>query len=186
MRSKQALILLALAGTAAAVHAQDSIGTAPGLPGDAVNPLAADQQVLSYVADLTPFGTSWGTTFGIVPLVKGVQTDPQFFTGFVGANAISDDLVRGVPFASSQYALWEQAPGVGVNPVNNSDAYQLVSPSGESSQFAVAPVSSLSPLQAVVKVSSVNRMGRIAISNNEVGATLLVNKCRCGPARAIL
>ena len=75
MRSKQALILLALAGTAAAVHAQDSIGTAPGLPGDAVNPLAADQQVLSYVADLTPFGTSWGTTFGIVPLVKGVGTE---------------------------------------------------------------------------------------------------------------
>jgi hypothetical protein len=143
MRTMHALTLLAIAGSAAAVSAQDSTGTAPGLPGDAINPLAADQQILSYVADLTPFGTSWGTTFGIVPLVKGVKTDPQFFNNFIGANGISDDLVKGVPFASSQYALWTEAPGVGVNPAANSDAFQLVSPSGSSSQFAVAMANSL-------------------------------------------
>lgn len=142
MRMNHAVTLLAIAGAAAAVHAQDSTGVAPGLPGDAVNPFDSNQQVLSYVADLTPFGTSWGTTFGIVPILKGTATDPGFFTGFVGANGISDDLVKGVPFASSSYALWEEAPGVGVNPVNNAAATQFVSPSGTSSQFAVASANS--------------------------------------------
>jgi hypothetical protein len=102
MRSKHALTLLAIAGSAAAVHAQDSTGTAPGLPGDAINPLASNQQVLSYVADLTPFGTSWGTTFGIVPLVKGIKGDAEFFNNFISANGISDELLSGVAYASSQ------------------------------------------------------------------------------------
>jgi hypothetical protein len=135
MRKQYALTLLAIAGSV--VAAQDSTGTAPGLPGDAINPLDAAQQILPYVADLTPFGTSWGTTFGIVPLVKGVKGDPAFFNGFIGANGISDDLLQDVGYASSGYALWTEAPGVGVNPTANSNAYMTVTPTGTSSQFAV-------------------------------------------------
>ena len=137
MRKQHALILLAIAGSAAAVHAQDSTGTANGLPGDAINPIDAASQILPYVADLTPFGTSWGTTFGIVPLVKGVKGDPAFFNGFIGANGISDDLLQGVGYASSGYALWTEAPGVGVNPTANSNMFTTVMPTGMSSQFAV-------------------------------------------------
>ena len=143
MRSMHAVTLLAIAGSAAAVHAQDSTANTPGLPGDAINPLAANQQVLSYVADLTPFGTSWGTTFGIVPIMKGVRTDPLFFTGFVGANGISDDLLQDAPYASESYGLWEAAPGVGVNPDSNTAPSMFVSPTGVSSQFAVGMDNSL-------------------------------------------
>lgn len=143
MRSIHVMTLLAIAGSAAAVHAQDSIANTPGLPGDAINPLAGNQQVLSYVADLTPFGTSWGTTFGIVPIMKGVRTDPLFFTGFVGANGISDDLLQNVAYASDSYALWEEAPGVGVNPDSNTAPSMFVSPTGASSQFAVGMDNSL-------------------------------------------
>ena len=143
MRSIHVMTLLAIAGSAAAVHGQDSIANTPGLPGDAINPLAGNQQVLSYVADLTPFGTSWGTTFGIVPIMKGVRTDPLFFTGFVGANGISDDLLQKVEYASDSYALWEVAPGVGVNPDSNTAPSMFVSPTGTSSQFAVGMDNSL-------------------------------------------
>lgn len=143
MRSMHAVTLLAIAGSVAAVHAQDSIANTPGLPGDAINPLDANLQVLSYVADLTPFGTSWGTTFGIVPIMKGVRTDPLFFTGFVGANGISDDLVTVDFYPSANYGLWVEAPGQGANVFANDPPAQTVSPTGPSSQFAVGMANSL-------------------------------------------
>ncbi|USN99390.1 MAG: hypothetical protein H6810_01555 [Phycisphaeraceae bacterium] len=143
MSKHHVLALLALAGSVAPLMAQDSVANTPGLPGDAINPIDPAQQVLPYVADLTPFGTSWDTTFGIVPLVKTPKTDPTFFNNLMSANGISDDLRHDVPYFSNSYLLWEQAPGAGANPLHNDETgYEL--PTGTSSQFSVGFASSAS------------------------------------------
>jgi hypothetical protein len=137
MSKHAVLTVLALAGSAVAVSAQDSTATSAGLPGDALNPLAAGDQITSYVADLAPFDTSWGTVFGIVPVVKSPKGNASFFNNLLSANGISDDLRRGVPFASPMYSLWEDMPGVGVNAQQNAAPMMIPAPGASSSQFAV-------------------------------------------------
>ncbi len=142
MSKHHVLALFALAGTVAPLMAQDSTGSAPGLPGDAINPIDPAQQILPYVVDLTPFGTSWGTTFGIAPLVKTPRTDPVFFNNLMSANGISDEVLHDVPFASQAYGLWTEAPGVGVNPDANTAPTMITPPVATGSQFAVGFASS--------------------------------------------
>lgn len=147
MRKPNVLTLLALAGSAAPVFAQDSVANSTGLPGDAINAWNTATQTTAYVADLAPFSTSWGTTFGIVPIVKASKTEAQFFNNLNSANGISDDLLLGVPYFSQTYAFWDDRAdwpeliGSGVNPDENA-APGSVSPTGLSSQFAVGLVSS--------------------------------------------
>jgi hypothetical protein len=128
--------LVACAGTAVA---QDSISNAgTSLPGDGLSPWAPAAQQASYVVDLSPFATSWGTTFGIAPIMKTSRASSGFTGSLGSAQFLSNDLVIGAAqYASDAYALWENAPGFGVNPANNNTP-NTVNPSGMSNRFAAA------------------------------------------------
>jgi hypothetical protein len=128
--------LVAYAGTAVA---QDSISNAgTSLPGDGLSPWAPAAQQASYVVDLSPFATSWGTTFGIAPIMKTSRASSGFTGSLGSAQFLSNDLVIGAAqYASDAYALWENAPGFGVNPANNNTP-NTVNPSGMSNRFAAA------------------------------------------------
>lgn len=139
MSKHSVLTVIALAGLAAGAVAQDSTALSSGLPGDALDAQNPATQITSYVADLAPFDTSWGTVFGIVPIVKSPKTQAGFFNNLLSANGISDDLITAESYASSMYGLWEDMPGVGVNPdpAINTAPSMIPAPSGPSSQFAV-------------------------------------------------
>ena len=128
--------LVSVAGVAAPVWAQDSVSSPAGLPGDALDPYAAGNQIVNYVVDLVPLTTSQGREFGIAPLVKASQGDPLFFNHLMSAQAVSRTLLRGVPFPQLDYAVWDAA-GAGVNSANNT-APLFITPAGQSDQFAVA------------------------------------------------
>jgi hypothetical protein len=131
------LALTVAAGLATTVAAQDSVSnSAVFAQGDAPNPYATNEQVADYVVDLAPLTTSWGTEFGVAPLIKSPKTSGAFFTGFLSSQAISKDLLTGVPAAAPDYAVWNMA-GQGVNP-NTNDGAGSVALSGPSTQFAVA------------------------------------------------
>lgn len=137
MSKHSVLTVLALAGSAAGALAQDSVSSTAGLPGDALDAQNPAHQITSYVADLAPFDSSWGTVFGIVPIVKSPKTTAGFFNNLLSANGISDDLITAESYASSSYGLWEDMPGAGVNPQQNTAPSMIPAPSGPSSQFAV-------------------------------------------------
>ncbi len=134
---RTALTLTAVAGLAAGAAAQDSVSNSSVFAqGDALNPYAANQQVADYVVDLAPFTTSWGTEFGVAPLIKAPKTSSAFFNNLMSAQAISADVLTGVAPAASSYALWS-APGAGVNPLTNNPSGSVAAPASVS-QFAVA------------------------------------------------
>jgi len=137
MSKHSVLTVLALAGSACGAMAQDSTGTAPGLPGDAIDAFDGGEQIVSYVADLSSFETSWGTTFGVVPLVKTPKTSTEFFNNLTSSNGISDDLLKDVAPFSPMYTVWENAPGTGVNPDENILGTMMPAPPVLMSQFAV-------------------------------------------------
>ncbi|MBX3323222.1 MAG: hypothetical protein KF757_09560 [Phycisphaeraceae bacterium] len=128
-------MMMACAGVAGSVHAQDSIATGGSLPGDSLDPWNTGLQRTSYVVDMAPFTTSWGNTFAIAPIVKSSKTSPAFSGSLMSAQFLSADLLRGVPFASGSYALWENAPGAGVNPNGTNLVPGSVSPTGFAHQF---------------------------------------------------
>ena len=110
--------------TTSGALAQDSvsnsgIGISGG--GDAVEPWAdvfnlnGPEQQNAYVVDLVPLSGSWGSEYGIAPLVKSGKTEPfAFFNALMGGTGISRDLLTGVEFSRSDYMFWDQA-GFGVN-----------------------------------------------------------------------
>jgi len=104
------LIVLLAAGTAVA---QDSVSNNDTcLLGDAVLPWDTAEQVNDYVVDMTPFTTSWGTTFGIAPIAKSSKTSSTFYSSLTSASSISR---LHIPTAlSGTYDLWTTA-GQGVN-----------------------------------------------------------------------
>ena len=106
--------LLTCAALAPSALAQDSVSKLSGLPGDGVDAFSTAEQLNTYVVDLAPFSTSWGTAFGIAPVVKSSHVDPAFPTGLLGPQAASATLRTNVatPFAS--YSAWS-AKGFGVN-----------------------------------------------------------------------
>jgi len=109
--------LCALAALAAGARAQDSVSLLNGLPGDAVDPRAAPEQINDYVVDLSAFRSSWGKTFAVGPIAKSSQqrqVAPQFFTGLINAQALSRRVASSTPFLRDNYALWS-GPGFGVN-----------------------------------------------------------------------
>ncbi len=127
--------LVSIAGTAAAQDSVSSNGTT--LPGDGLSPWAAGAQRTAYVVDLSPFSTSWGTGFGIAPLIKTSRTSAAFSGSLGSAQYLSNDLLNNAEFASDTYALWENTPGAGINPQQNI-APGSISPNGASTQFAAA------------------------------------------------
>jgi hypothetical protein len=138
------LAMTALAGT---TMAQDSVSAAGGLPGDALEAgsTAAGFQRSAYVVDLTRMFGSWGTRFGVAPIVKTATypngfrdlNNARVFNALPSAQAISKTLLQNQDAPVVNYRLWENLPGGGVHPVNNTGA-STVSLSGPSSQFAVA------------------------------------------------
>ncbi|MFT5423820.1 MAG: hypothetical protein ACI89L_001609 [Phycisphaerales bacterium] len=103
-------VLLAAAGTATA---QDSV-TSSGLS-DALSPYAsAGQQGANYVVDLAAFNTSWGTEFGIAPLLKTTQTDVLFNNNLGSAQTISRGANYGVAPLGGNFMVWNGVDG-GIN-----------------------------------------------------------------------
>jgi len=119
--------------------AQDSVSKAQGLPGDAVSVYATAEQVNDYVVDLAKFRTSWGTPFGIAPLVKSSKIQDAYFTGAFSAQAMSRTLRHNVPFARTSYSYWK-GQGFGINnDTSLNDPGTPIDTSGyRGHQFAVA------------------------------------------------
>lgn len=146
MSGRRMMAMIAAAGCAAGlapgVSAQDSIGLttgANGLPGDAPSAFQAGtapapndtRQALRYVVDLSAKASSWGNVYAIGPVVKASKSNSSgFFTQLIGAQAVSNRFGYGPLFSASNYALWTNAPGVGVNPPQNTAATGLVSGAG--------------------------------------------------------
>ncbi|MFO1010152.1 MAG: hypothetical protein U1F29_08835 [Planctomycetota bacterium] len=118
MRFTSTLLPLVSCGAlGAAAFAQDSVSKLHALPGDAVDGRATNEQVNDYVVDQTIVRGSWGTVFGVAPLVKASlerNTAQQYFTGLFGAQYLSQDLKTNVPFLRSSYSAWS-GQGFGVN-----------------------------------------------------------------------
>lgn len=126
-----ALLLGAVAG------AQDSVSNIGfSIPGDAAFAWDAGDQSDSYVVELAPFLTGWGTRFGIAPIVKARKASSFFGNDQISAQSISPTLVRGMPYASPSYAVWH-GRGKGLRAGRNDAPDAFVTPSGVSSQFAV-------------------------------------------------
>ncbi len=108
-----ALILI----LASPAFATDSVSNTACLPGDALDPWDTTEQRNDYVVDLTAFNTSWGTAFGIAPLVKSSKTSSDYFGSLMSAQAISRVQLFGQTLDGS-FDYWN-APGYGVNTVQN-------------------------------------------------------------------
>jgi len=135
-------LLIALAGLAATASAQDSTSTnsdgGNGLPGDALNPLAAGAtQRATYILDLAPITTSRGTLFGLGPVAKSGRVNTTRFNAYTGPSSISASLKLAAPFPSATYARWTAATA-GVNAAQNNTALNTaVTPAGTASVFAL-------------------------------------------------
>lgn len=146
MRSTRTRRLLAVMGVAlsaaAPAMAQDSIGlttTSNGLPGDAPSAFQAGtglppndtRQVLRYVVDLTTKTSSWGASYAIGPVVKSSKSNSSgFFDQLIGAQAVSNRFGIGPVFSAAGYALWTNAPTIGVNPPQNAAPTGFVNGAG--------------------------------------------------------
>ena len=100
-----------------ALFAQDSVSKTGGFPGDALNPLDANEQVNDFIVDLATFKSSWGNTFGIAPIAKASDdhTPAQvYYNAQMSGQMFSKDTLVGVPFARSSYDLWNTS-GAGIN-----------------------------------------------------------------------
>ncbi len=126
--------LIASAGLCSVAFGQDSVSNSlGGLPGDALNPW--NDQCAAYVVDLAPVTTSAGHTFGIAPLLKSTQIDPDFFNNLGSTVGISSDIIIDVPFSQATYSVWDTA-GAGVNTRNNTPGSAAM-PTGAATQFSV-------------------------------------------------
>ncbi len=138
MMQNRVLVVALVAGLAAPAFAQDSVSVAGGLPGDALNPTASASQVTRYVVDLAPVATSWGTTFGVAPIVKTSFSGSTFFNSLASAQAISPDVIGGVNASQFQFAApMAGQSGWGVNPTANAAGMMVSGPSA-AAQFAAA------------------------------------------------
>jgi len=137
--TKLVAAVIACAGLTGSLYAQDSVSNlGASLPGDGLSPWAPTFQKVAYVVDLTPFDTSWGTRFGIAPVIKSSRTNANFTGSLVSAQFLSNDMIVNVPYTSEQYYLWENAPGSGVNPETNAPTQTIPAPGGLSNRFAAA------------------------------------------------
>ena len=127
-RKVNLLTLTLVAGLAAPAFGQDSISRnadgGSGLPGDAFNWAEGNAQRSRYAVDSQRLTTSWGVSFGIVPLVKtdrpvnpALGQSSVFFNNLFGAFGVSKTL-RTANFRNNNYFFW-QAPTAGANAAQN-------------------------------------------------------------------
>ena len=131
--------LVLMAGLAAPAFAQDSTSRnsdgGGGLPGDAMDAYSTVLQKKNYVATLSPITTSQGTTFGIVPLIKGSKACSVFFNNLVSAQSISQTILNDIDATGTNYLTWG-APQLGIHPTENAPgAISVSGPFGK--QFGV-------------------------------------------------
>ncbi|MBI1189934.1 MAG: hypothetical protein GC200_04540 [Tepidisphaera sp.] len=131
--------LLLCAGSALA---QDSVSRnangGNGLPGDGLSPYTSTTQRASYVVDLSPFTTAWGTPLGIAPVLKSSRIATTRFSTVTGPSTISQAIAAQAAYPSASYTSWNQAGG-GLNATENNTALNTsVSPSGQASLFGIA------------------------------------------------
>lgn len=136
MQTRSAIAAIAAAaGLCAPVVAQDSVSNnGGGLPGDALNPWT--EGCAAYVVDLAPVTTSWGTVFGVAPVLKTSKMSSANFNALGSSVSISPDLAQGVAYSQGSYIFWD-TPGSGVNEEQNNPG-QTVMPQGNSSRLAIA------------------------------------------------
>lgn len=131
--------LIACAGFAIPALAQDSVSNNanPQAAGDsdALSPWSATSQEQSYVLNLTPFTSSWGTSYATAPLAKSSRTSTAFETSLISAQAISRCVIDGDPKAF--YKAWRVA-GQGVNAAENNPTGNALPHSGGLKQFGYA------------------------------------------------
>ncbi len=130
----RALILaVGLALTCACIEpsnlsAQDSVSRnangGNGLPGDALAPWTSTFQRQSFVVDLTQTNSSWGTPFGIAPLIKQSKISTARFSVLNGPATISADLIQNAASSASAFRFWSQA-GAGLNTTENNTTTQV-------------------------------------------------------------
>jgi hypothetical protein len=106
--------------------AQDSVSKFHALPGDAVDARNPAEQVNNFIVDQAALHSSWGTAFGVAPIIKvSIANEAQgsppfmFFTEQESAQAISRLLKSNAAFPHTSYSLWN-GQGFGVN--NNTAA----------------------------------------------------------------
>jgi len=113
-------LLAALGSLATTPASQDSVSLNGCLPGDGVSPYddvsapLGSEQCNSFVVDMMPITTSWGTTFGMAPVSKASRTTSTFLGSLHSAQSMSRLQDLGVPLHSPDYALWNAA-GEGIN-----------------------------------------------------------------------
>lgn len=145
-RMNRVVCMLGACGvTCPVAMAQDSISSnnvppnmsGAGLPGDALSPYDADQ-CRAYVVDLVGFRTSRDNVFGIAPIMKTSKSSSQFFGSLMSAQAISPDLDLFGAVPATSYAVWENAPGFGVNAAQNFTPGTVTPPANSIRRFGVA------------------------------------------------
>ncbi len=143
MRNKLVASSLLLAATFGAASAQDSVSIGGCLPGDAVSPWAdgssfgGSEQVNDYVVDMTPFTTSWGTEFGVAPVLKTSKANFSFFNNLPGAQAISRKVLNKHAFFTNSYAGWTgQGFGINNSPSVNAAGTSVDTTLARGAQFA--------------------------------------------------
>ncbi len=142
VRMRGTWVLVSAIAVAAPCLAQDSLSKTACLPGDAVRPWDAatatfgSEQCNNYVVDLTPFTTSWGTTFGIAPIVKSSKTSSSFFSSIVSAQGISRLQDPGSKPASIYYEWFDRGFGVNNDPSINDPGTPLGTTGLRANQFA--------------------------------------------------
>jgi len=117
MKIARLMTLVACAGLAAPALAQDSVSSTGA--GDALDAYNTATQVVKFSTKLTPFTSSLGNSYGIVPLIKASDSLPVdgFFSHLISGQAMSRSIVNNT-LTTGAYATWTTA-GQGVNPQNN-------------------------------------------------------------------
>jgi len=112
--------LIACAGIAVPAVAQDSVSNNPSPQAagdsDALSPWVAGNQDVSYILNLTPFTSSWGTSFATAPLAKSSRSSTAFESSLLGAQAISRGVISGG--SADLFKAWNVS-GEGVNATEN-------------------------------------------------------------------
>ena len=121
--------LIACAGIAVPALAQDSVSNngAPQALGDsdALSPWDGASANTNYILNLTPFTSSWGTTFATAPLAKSSRSASGFESSLLGAQAISRNVIDAENLDS--FAAW-RVPGEGTHATENNAASSVLAP----------------------------------------------------------
>lgn len=133
------LVLLVACGAAVA---QDSVSRnlngGNGLPGDAIVPWATTYGRVSYVLDLTTIEGSWGTPFGVGPILKSSRFNNLKFTAVNLAPTISTSARSGATYPATSFSFWTAAGGGIHTSENNTGLNSTLSPGGTATRFGVA------------------------------------------------